>query len=446
MAISVGRTIKELESMATSLNISIPKRDDGKKPKKEDYIYPIREHNLIERYGSLENTPLHLQYMLHIKSPMLAGRIDSFKEEQQEEVWDSDEWSMEQKLNGVRCFIVNDGSGIHLYSRHNSDIDLLPIEFTDKILFNDKFEYFKLNKTFIVDCELTSDNPNICTILDGYGVDTSSQLQAVTSVIGSSNDRALSIQLQNNLEFVFNAFDCLFYDGKWIMDDSLSSRREVLYHTIDSLSNSHFNIRKVKYVVENKRDFYKHLISNGLEGTVAKRLDGKYIADTTRNFKGWIKCKRSISYSLGDFNSSITSSTSAFDVLGETNNDISFSFGDTVDAFITGYELGKKGSAFENLIGSIAISVYVEKDDGSLEEREIGKFSGFNLDMRKSMTGYVNGVPVLKPEYYGKVVEVDGQQVTKNGRFAHCVFIGFRYDKLKDACILSEKFLESQVL
>ena len=180
MAISVGRTIKELESMATSLNISIPKRDDGKKPKKEDYIYPIREHNLINRYGSLENVPLHLQYMLHIKSPMLAGRIDSFKEEQQEEVWDSNEWSMEQKLNGVRCFVVNDGKGIHLYSRHNSDVDLLPIEFTDKILFSNEFDYFRLDKTFIVDCELTSDNPNICTILDGYGVDTSSQLQAVT--------------------------------------------------------------------------------------------------------------------------------------------------------------------------------------------------------------------------------------------------------------------------
>ena len=98
------------------------------------------------------------------------------------------------------------------------------------------------------------------------------------------------------------------------------------------------------------------------------------------------------------------------------------------------------------MIGSICVSVYVEKEDGTQEVREIGKFSGFNLDMRKNMGTVVNGKTVLKPEYYGKVVEIDGQQITKNGRFAHCVFIGFRYDKLKDACILKEEFLKSQLL
>ena len=445
MAISVGRTIKELKQMALELGVEIPLRDDGKNLKKEDYILPIREYHLKNMYGDLQNVPNHLKYMLEIKSPMLAGRIDSFKEEQQKEVWESSEWSMEQKLNGVRCFIINDGNGVHLYSRHNSDVNLLPIEFTEKVLFSSSFSPLSLTKTFILDCELTSDNPNICTVLDGYGVDTSSQLQAVTSILGSSVERAINIQVKNNLDLVFNVFDCIFYDNQWVMCRELKDRRELAKELISELFNNNFNAREVKYVIDGKRGFYRHLIDLGMEGTVAKRLDGKYIADTTRNFKGWVKCKRSLSYSLGDFNN-ISSSTSAFDALGDTNNDITFSFGDTIDAFITGYELGKKGTAFENLIGSVAISVFVEKADGSLEEREVGKFSGFNLDMRKSMTGYVNGVPVLKPEYYGKVVEIDGQQVTKNGRFAHCVFICFRYDKLKDACILKEEFLQSQLL
>lgn len=430
--------------MAFDLGLDIPNRVDGKSLKKEDYIKPIREHNLGVRYGSIDNTPEHLKLMLQLKSPMLAGRIDSFKEEQQQEVWDSDNWSMEKKLNGVRCFIINDGIGIHLYSRHNSDIDLLPIEFTEKVKLPKEFSYSMLDRTFILDCELTSDNPNICTVLDGYGVDTSSQLQAVTSILGSNTDRALDIQDMNDLDLVFNAFDCIYCDGSWIMDTPLFKRREYLSDVIDMLVDAKFNARPVKYVVENKKEFYKHLISMGLEGTVAKRLDGVYVPDTTRNFKGWVKCKRSLSDSLSAFNSQ--SSLSAFDTLDDVSDDITFSFGDTIDAFITGYELGNKGSAFENMIGSICVSVYVEKADGTQEVREIGKFSGFNLDMRKNMGTVVNGKTVLKPEYYGKVVEIDGQQITKNGRFAHCVFIGFRYDKLKDACILKEEFLNSQLL
>ena len=444
MAISVGRTLNELKQMSYDCGINIPSREDGKSLKKEDYIKPIREHNLSIRYGSVGNTPEHLKLMLQLKSPMLAGRIDSFKEEQQQEVWDSDNWSMEQKLNGVRCFIINDGTGIHLYSRHNSDIDLLPIEFTEKVKLPKDFSYGRLDRTFILDCELTSDNPNICTVLDGYGVDTSSQLQAVTSILGSNTDRALDIQDFNDLDLVFNAFDCIYCDDKWIMDTPLYERREYLSSIIDMLVGANFNARPVKYVVDNKKEFYKHLISLGLEGTVAKRLDGVYVPDTTRNFKGWVKCKRSLSDSLSAFNSQ--SSLSAFDTLDDVSGDITFSFGDTIDAFITGYELGNKGSSFENMIGSICVSVYVEKEDGTQEVREIGKFSGFNLDMRKNMGTVVNGKTVLKPEYYGKVVEIDGQQITKNGRFAHCVFIGFRYDKLKDACILKEEFLKSQLL
>lgn len=254
MAISVGRTLNELRQMSFDCGITIPIREDGKSLKKEDYIKPIREHNLSIRYGSVDNTPEHLKLMLQLKSPMLAGRIDSFKEEQQQEVWNSDNWSMEQKLNGVRCFIINDGSGIHLYSRHNSDIDLLPIEFTEKVKLPKDFSYNMLDRTFILDCELTSDNPNICTVLDGYGVDTSSQLQAVTSILGSNTDRALDIQDFNDLDLVFNAFDCIYCDGSWIMDIPLCERREYLSNIINMMVDANFNVRPVKYVVENKKD------------------------------------------------------------------------------------------------------------------------------------------------------------------------------------------------
>ena len=125
------------------------------------------------------------------------------------------------------------------------------------------------------------------------------------------------------------------------------------------LVGANFNARPVKYVVDNKKEFYKHLISLGLEGTVAKRLDGVYVPDTTRNFKGWVKCKRSLSDSLSAFNSQ--SSLSAFDTLDDVSGDITFHLVILLMLFITGYELGNKGSAFENMIGSICVLCMLKK-------------------------------------------------------------------------------------
>lgn len=431
MAVAVGKTVKELQKMCEDMGIKVIYPANGR-IKKESLIQPIREHNLVKRYGSLSTIPKHLKLVLGLKSPMLAGRIDKFKDEQQEEVWNDENWDMEQKLNGVRTFLVNDGSGLHMYSRHNSDLDLLPIEFTGNILLPNKFDIDKLNKEFIIDCEMTSDRSDISTILSGnYGVETESQLQAVTAILGSLPDRAIEIQKQNDLYFTFNSFDCIYYDKKWIMNEPLSERRKYAEDIISTLEKAGFNIRRVPHTNVNKKKFFKYLIDNGCEGTVAKRLDGKYVADTTRNFKGWIKCKRSLSSSLLTFN------------MDEELTGMGL--GDTIDAFITGYERGKKDGAFRDLVGSVCVSVYVRKKNGELEQREIAKFSGFPLDLRKQMTETIDGEPTLKAEYYGKVVEIDGQNMTKNGRFQHCIFCGFRYDKLKDSCVMDEEFLESQV-
>lgn len=440
MAVSVGPNIKELTEMAKNLGISNQVVGSGKdgKIKKEDLIQPIRNHFLVQRYGSTTSIPHHLALILSLKSPMLAGRIDNLKPEQQKEIWESEEWDMEQKLNGVRCFLINDGHGLHMYSRHNSDVDLLPICFTEKILLPEKCDLSAIDKEFILDCEITSDNPNICTILAGTGVDTATQLQAVTSILGSDPDRAIQIQRMNNVSLVFNSFDCIYYDKKWIMDEPLINRRQVAEQVISALEKCGFCVRRVPHTNVDKKQFFKNFVDAGLEGTVAKRLHGKYVADTTRNFNGWVKAKRSLKAAASDF------SFESFDMGSiDFGDDLlaGLSFGDTIDTFVTGFEPGRKGTAFENLVGSIAVSVFIRKDDGSLEEREIAKFSGITLEERIKMTEVINGEPTLRPEFYGRCVEVDAQQVTKNGRFQHCTFVRWRWDKNKDSCILDESFL-----
>jgi ATP-dependent DNA ligase len=433
MAISVGRTLKELTKMADDLDLTITPSGKNNRVMKEDLIIPIRDHFLQERYGS--NIPKHMQLMLDMKSPMLALRIDELKPDQQEEVWNDPEWELEQKLNGVRCRVVNDGNGIHLYSRHNSDSDLLPIEFTDKILFPDACDLDHLKKEFIIDCEMESDNPNICTIMENSGVVTNSQLQAVTSLISSTTARAHMIQKNNNLRLVFNSFDCVYYDGQWVMAEPLSKRRALAEEIVQELEKCGFNIRRVLRSKDNskegKQKFYNGIISRGGEGCIAKRSSGLYIPDTTRNFNGWIKLKRNIS-------SAYSSYSSVEDAMGD--------MGDTIDAFITGYEPGSKDGAFEHMIGSVAISVYVKKKDGTTELREIGKFGGMELSLREDMTEIINGEVTLNPKYMNRVCEIDAMSMSsRNMRFQHCRFLGFRYDKLPDSCILTEEFLESQV-
>lgn len=434
MAISVGLTIKELDKMSKDLGVEVVGTGKNGRIMKEDYILPIRQANLIARYGSLNKIPKDMQLMLDMKSPMLALRIDSLKQEQQDEVWNDDQWVLEQKLNGVRCRIVSTGNGIHLYSRHNSDVDLLPIEFTEKILFPDACDLSKITKEFIIDCEMESDNPNICTIMGNNGVVTNSQLQAVTSLISSNTARAKAIQRNNNLRLVFNSFDCIYYDGQWIMNESLVRRRELAEEIVKALESCGFNIRRVRMcqdnTLEGKKKFYNDIVSHGGEGCVAKRLNGLYIPDTTRNFNGWIKLKKSAMSMLG---------SSVEDLMGED-------LGDTIDAFITGFEVGTPGSAFEKMVGAICVSVYIQKSDGETYIHEIGRFSGIDLSLREDMTEIINGEVNLNPSYYNRVCEIDGLGLSSRAlRLNHCTFHGFRYDKLPDSCIIPEEMLYKMV-
>lgn len=432
MAFEVGMTKDELVLMARRLGVfeEVIPSGKGDKIMKDDIVPVIRRVNLIKRYGAVDAMPVHLAMMLQIKSPMLAVRIDSLKEEQQRMVWESEDFEFEEKINGVRCFVVYDGESIQLYSRHNSDVDLLPVNFTEKIVFPAGFDVQALDgRPFILDTEMTSDVANLSTIIDKYGVVTETVLQAVTSLLSSDNERARMIQVNEGIHLAFNAFDCLYYGGEWLLSEPLSVRRDMADIAIESLLGSGFNVRTVRRLDPDgdKKKFFREILQNNGEGVIAKRISGIYNADSTRGFKqGWIKIKRSVGTSL------------------EMENEF---YGDTIDAFISGYTEGGSGTVFENYIGSVCVSLYLRKKDGSVVEHEIGRFSGIPMSLREEMTELINGMPTLKPSFYGKVVEIDGQGISaRERRLNHCQFLGFRYDKMKDSCVMDEDFLESQIM
>ncbi len=423
MAISVGRSLKQLEAESEKLNLIIEPSGKNGRFMKEDYIWPIRNHFINERYGSIEQAPNHLKWMLELKSPMLARRIDDgIPEDIITAVWESDNWYLEEKLNGARMLIVKDSSGLNVYSRHNSDVDLLPINYTNKILFNDNFDEDLLKDDFILDTEITSDITNLSTVIEGYGVVTETMLQAVTALLSSDVDRAVSIQRNENLRLTFNLFDCIYYGNQFLFNEPLAKRRKLGFEILEKLMNAGFRIVPVRANRSSKKAFHKTIISEGGEGTIAKRIDGIYIPDTNRPKDGWLKIKRSISSSMGEG-------------------------GDTVDGWISGFEPATEGKNREGLIGNILVSVYVKGYDGNVEEHCIAKISGIDMQLRQDMTEVVGGVPTLKPSFYNRVVEIDGAGISaRSRRFNHAVFLGFRNEKNKDDCVLEESFIDSMLL
>lgn len=175
LAIDVLNSITELRLLAASLGILrdiVPSGKDGKFHK-DDYTIPIRNKILSNTYGT--HIPTYLAWCNQIKAPMLTKRIDELNKDNQNLIWQDVNWYFEEKINGIRCLLIKDETGLHVVSRFNSKETLLPIELS--VLFKN------LNlgniDNFMLDCELTSNNGNTCNYLSTKGLVAYDNTQAL---------------------------------------------------------------------------------------------------------------------------------------------------------------------------------------------------------------------------------------------------------------------------
>lgn len=138
------------------------------------------------------------------------------------------------------------------------------------------------------------------------------------------------------------AFDLLYVNGRNVIQEPYTTRREELKKIIrigDSVIPSQVTITDDPKHIEHTFDEY---ITEGLEGIVAKRLDGAYQAGA-RGYN-WIKLKRSYAKSA---------------------------LNDTIDCVVLGYYYGQgKRTAFG--IGAFLIGVYDEENDIYVTVAKIG--------------------------------------------------------------------------
>lgn len=346
--------------------------------------------------------------------------------------------------------------------------DYLPLSYKTRLLIPEiNKEILKKYgiKSFILDSELLPQYDQIYNMKDGTEVVADTQLSLVTSILGALDDLSHKIQETNPIKFT--VFDIVMINGVWLDENHYNEAIETLKNLRDNMkiTNEEFETKERAYreyfscrnriktlekvytilkgaglgnyidrpqhTMTNKDTFYNNILARGGEGVVAKDLNSLYETEGRRRGQ-WVKLKRSVSQSM-----------------------MAENMGDTLDAFIIGFEKGNEGTSIENLISTLHFGIYLQDDEGNLMLDEegnpkihyIASVSGLSLNLRETMTEIVNGQVQLKDEYYNMVAEIDGQDISsKNLRFSHARLIRWRPDRSADSCQIKYGFIKSLVM
>ena len=416
MAIECARRIDYLDSLCRELGLEV--KQAGNKLRKDDYVRALRNHFLLEKYGSIDNIPWSMKFMLSIECLQLCRRIQTLKESDQQKIWESDDWIAEEKVDGNRMALLWDADEkqFHFFSRNNSMVDYLPQDYKDTIYITaDNFDY---DKNFVLDAEVISTSPNIET----NDTQCLTQLQSTSALLALNPDDSIAIQRNDPLKFI--VFDCLYHDESY-MDKPWIERHKQTELLCNILKEYNFNcelnpvIENTEYNKNKKREFFDELIDNQKEGIVLKNKYAKYHATSSRTID-CVKVKRSTSDSL--------------------TNDI--------DAFITDYVVGNDDTRNENMVVGFIFSVRLEKEDGTIVNHNIAVCSNISDYIKEDATVIDdNGNVSLNNDYYFRVATLRGQNISaRNMRLTHAVIDTWRLDKSADGCeVLKESELKKLI-
>lgn len=392
--------------------------------KRKDYVKAFQRQELAK----LEHIPWGMQKATEIDEPMLCFCEWNLSDDEKSLLWNSSDWVLEEKYDGVRMIIMyHPDEGFSFYSRNLSVANFLPVNYTEKILMDNhpNFEGYSTGsewkdvykKPFILDSEVISNSKNVSTVLGNRGVITETALQAIAALLALNSEQTLKIQEQEKDLIEFRIFDILYFNEDWVMSYPFNKRRELLEKLSGPLFNKGFNGTISRIIRRDKKEFYKRMLSSGREGCVAKNINSEYVP-TKRWRTHWVKIKRTMSQVM-----------------------------DTIEGWVSGFELGKEGKGWEDLVGALHISVSLEKEDGTAEDHVIARVTNIPLELRKKITIREKGEYKLHPEMYGKVAEVDGQSVSaRKMSLTHPKLVRFRIDKNKHQCTLKEADLKRNMI
>jgi len=299
--------------------------------------------------------------------------------------WANDQWVAEEKLDGNRLKMHLTSTGIRSDSRRRSDETYVFSEKTGNFPHIEQVIVPFLLQGTVLDGEVICPKP----VVNTGSVTTSSTQQSTSAIANSGKEKAIKIQRDNDAWVEFHAFDVIRFAGEDVTDLPYEQRRLLLEEIIDELSERSEYFKITRVTDTDKLEFMNDILAKGGEGIILKDKDGFYEEG-----------KRSKThYKLKTFT--------------------------TQDGYITGWIPGE--GANTGYVGAVTIACRING-----VEHEFASVSQFTQEQRVEMTRPHDGS--LRPEYYGDVVEVRGQVLTKNGRFQHAVFLGWRPDKDAEDC------------
>jgi bifunctional non-homologous end joining protein LigD len=326
-------------------------------------MYKIKEKEwLLERVD--ESQVNWLQEPVEFMLADSASRVPS-----------GDDFLYEVKWDGIRAMITVDEGEVRIRSRNQLDITQ---QFPELIV---PAAFRAVNGVF--DAEI------ICLDADGRP-----SFRKVINRLRASGKTNIQTMTKSTPAFCY-IFDCLYLDGRTIINDPLWRRREWLQDIVKK--DSHYRLSETE---EDGQALFEAAKEHQLEGIMAKRLDSKY--QPGKRSDGWVKIK----------------------------------VRDTVDCVIIGYTKGNGNR--EPYFGALHIA---EKTEKGLQYRgRVG--TGFDDKLMKEISGLLKKLKIVKKPIAGKVMEekattwveptlmteVSYSSITQDKMFREPVFVKLRPD------------------
>lgn len=205
---------------------------------------------LLERVDNPQVNPLE-----NIMKPMLADAAKRVP---------SGDYLYEVKWDGIRALIYLNEGQLKIYSRNLNDITK---QFPELDIPE---QAFRINNA-IFDAEI------VC-------LDTAGRADFKRVIKRLMSQKNFDVESRRNPAFCY-LFDCLYLDGRSLMNDPLERRRWWLK---DSVRIGETNYR-VSEAIEEGQELFLAARDMGIEGIIAKKRDGKY--SPGRRSDAWIKVK-----------------------------------------------------------------------------------------------------------------------------------------------------------
>ena len=365
----------------------------------EDCIKAIREHTL-ELLRTKNKLDPNLEFILKIKSPMLAMLISKQDKKTTNEIWDDNntDWIFEEKLDGVRCYLTYNHSTdqYHIYSRALDKLTMLPVDYINRLKLNSN----KIAFDFILDCELIFSNDMGHEIIEEI-----------------LDDPYKSLELYRPKLVAFDLIRLGTYD---LTQQTLAFRRREAFKLVTYLNNQGLNNL---YRIEEKptsmvkEEYYRYLVQKGYEGVIAKNITSTYDKNGKRAGE-WTKIKKRRyegTYSLNY---------------------------DTYDLFVSGFV------TLNNQVNGLKLSCYRADENGDYIIDEYGNRESIMLgtlydirpELKKLLTTYDDkGQATINNNFMFKVAEVTTSGYDEGTKKLNNInFVCWRLDKTYESCLLKD--------